>query len=55
MIHVALVVAAMLFVGWVTLLAAGLIAEAFEVHFGCGVFALMVALIIAAAILVFTL
>ena len=45
MIHLALVVAAILFLGWVALMLVGLVIRAFENGLGCGCFTLVAVII----------
>jgi hypothetical protein len=52
MIHLALIVAAVLFLGWVVLMGLGLVATAFEESAGCGCMTLVVLAVIGVIILV---
>ncbi len=52
MIHLALMIAAFLFLCWVGLMALGIVGKAFEVHPACGCFTLV---LVASAVLVLVL
>jgi hypothetical protein len=51
MIHLALIVAAILFLGWVALMLFGLIGTSFEQSKGCGCLVLIIVLVMVAIVL----